>query len=456
MSIFTELDILRINTIVNELVWGIPFLLLFIGTGLFLTICLRFFQFTHFITAWKETLFNELLKKGDKKSGGSITGFQAISSAMAATLGIGNIAGVATALHLGGPGAIFWMWVTAVVGMATKFSEAILSVKFREKKKNEVFGGVMYYIQNGLGGNWIWLAVLYALFAGVAALGTGNMVQSNTVAHALLEDFGIPKIVTGIVSAFLIGLVILGGIKRIAQVASILVPLMTLAYVIGALFILYLNYPEIPGAFRDIIYYAFNPYSAASGAAGFGVMHTIKVGIARGIFLNEAGLGAGSIVHAQAKNTPTKQGMWGIWEVFIDTMVVGTITALVILVSGALETGKTGAVLTSEAFDKGLPGSGGYFITIAIIIFACTTMITWSFYGEKSWEYLFGKRIKLLYRLIFIVLIVLGAVGKLEEVWTFADTMNGLMALPNLIALNFLSKVIVRQKNKYLKGKEVF
>lgn len=449
-----NIDIHTFNLILNEIVWGLPFIIVFVGTGLYLTVKLNFFQFTHFMTSWKETILREFLGRGDRKTTGNISGFQAISSAMAATLGIGNIAGVATALHLGGPGAIFWMWVTAFVGMATKFGEATLSVKYRQKVGQEIFGGVMYYIQKGLGRRWLWLAALYALFAGIATLGTGNMVQSNTVAHALLEDFGIPKLVTGVVSAVVLGMVILGGIKRIAQVAAILVPLMTVIYILGALIILYLNYTEIPGALYDIFYYAFNPYSAVSGFAGLGVIQTIKFGVARGIFLNEAGLGAGSIVHAQASNTPTRQGMWGVWEVFVDTMIVGTMTALVILVSGALETGKTGVVLTATAFDKGLPGPGGYFITIAIMVFACTTMITWSFYGEKSWEYLFGSRIKVPYRLIFIVLIVFGAIGTLEDVWIFADTMNGLMALPNLIALNALAKVVQRQKNKYLKGIE--
>jgi len=443
--------LLHFNAVLNDIVWGPPFLILLVGTGLYLTVRLGFFQFTHFGTSWKETII-EVISKKESTESGAITGFQAITSAMAATIGIGNIAGVATALHLGGPGALFWMWITALVGMATKFAEAALGVKFREQKEGseDVNGGVMYYIQNGLGKNWMWLAFIYALFAGLAAFGIGNMVQSNTVAEAVADDFGIPTIATGIVAAVLVALVILGGIKRIGQVAEVLVPVMTVVYIVGSLVILLLHLPEIPGAFRDIFYYAFNPASAAGGFAGATVMMALRFGVARGIFSNEAGLGAASIVHAQARNTPAKQGMWGIWEVFIDTIVVGTMTCLVILVTGALETGETGAVLTSEAFNLGLPVAGGYFVTIAIMVFAYTTMLTWSFYGEKSFEYLFGPGVKIPYRIVFVLLIVLGAVGALEEVWAFADTMNGLMAAPNLIALLALAGVLVKEKDKYL------
>ncbi len=447
--------LLELNAIINDIVWGPPFLILLVGTGLYLTIRLGFFQFTHFGDSWKETIL-ERIKKADKSDvEGAITGFQAISSAMAATIGIGNIAGVATALHLGGPGALFWMWITALVGMATKFGEASLGVKFREQKEgtDEVNGGVMYYIQNGLGQRWKWLAIIYALFAGIAALGIGNMVQSNTVAHAVQDDFGVATVITGIIAAFLVALVILGGIKRIAQVAEILVPIMTVVYVVGALVIILLHAPAIPGAIGSVFYYAFNPASAAGGFAGATVMMALRFGVARGIFSNEAGLGAASIVHAQARNTPARQGMWGIWEVFIDTIVVGTMTALAIIVTGALETGATGAVLTSEAFNKGLPGPGGVFVTIAIMVFAYTTMLTWSFYGEKSWEYLFGNKIKVPYRILFVALIILGAVGALEQVWVFADTMNGLMAAPNLIALIALATVMVKEKDKYLINK---
>ncbi|ACB86317.1 alanine/glycine:cation symporter family protein [Natranaerobius thermophilus] len=441
--------LLTINDALNEIVWGPPFLILLVGTGLYLTIRLRFFQFTHFGTSWKETII-ERIKKTESGEAGAITGFQAITSAMAATIGIGNIAGVATALHLGGPGALFWMWITALVGMATKFGEAALGVKYRTDEDGEISGGVMYYIQNGLGKNWMWLAILYALFAGIAAFGIGNMVQSNTVAEAVADDFGVPMYITGLVAAVLVALVILGGIKRIAQVAEILVPIMTVVYILGALVIILMHLPEVPGAFRDIFVHALNPGAAGGGAAGAGIMVAIRYGVARGIFSNEAGLGAASIVHAQARNTPAKQGMWGIWEVFIDTILVGTMTALAILVTGALESGETGAVLTSEAFNRGLPGPGGVFITIAIMVFAYTTMLTWSFYGEKSWEYIFGPKIRIPYRIIFLILIFTGAVGALEVVWDFADTMNGLMAAPNLIALIALGGVLAKEKDKYI------
>ncbi|OWZ83820.1 alanine/glycine:cation symporter family protein [Natranaerobius trueperi] len=441
--------LLSINETLNDIVWGPPFLILLVGTGLYLTIRLGFFQFTHFGTSWKETILERIQKK-DSVEGGAITGFQAISSAMAATIGIGNIAGVATALHMGGPGALFWMWITALVGMATKFGEAALGVKYREQKEDGSYtGGVMVYIKNGLGKKWMWLGFLYALFAGLAAFGIGNMVQSNEVAEAVADDFGVPMWITGVIAAALVGLVIIGGIRRIAQVAEILVPIMTVLYVFGALVIILLHLPAVPSAFADIFVGAFNPSAAGGGAAGAGIMIAIRYGVARGIFSNEAGLGAASIVHAQARNTPAKQGLWGIWEVFIDTIVVGTMTALVIIVTGALETGETGAVLTSQAFGMGIPG-GSIFITLAIMIFAYTTMLTWSFYGEKSWEFIFGEKIRYPYRFIFVLLIIIGSVGALEVVWSFADTMNGLMAAPNLIALLALGGVLAKEKNKYI------
>ncbi|OWZ85060.1 sodium:alanine symporter family protein [Natranaerobius trueperi] len=445
--------VLAFNEWLNELVWGPIFLTLLAGTGLYLTIRLGFFQFTHFGASWKETILSRI-KKTESEEGGAISGFQAISSAMAATIGIGNIAGIATALHLGGPGALFWMWMTALVGMATKFGEAALAVKFRERNGEDIAGGVMYYIQNGLGGNWKWLATIYSLFAGFAAFGIGNMVQSNTVAEQLSSDFAIPSLATGLVAAALVGLVILGGIKRIAQVAEILVPLMTVIYIGGALVILVLHIEEIPGAIGSVFHHAFNPASAAGGFGGAVVREAIRFGVARGVFSNEAGLGAASIVHAQASNSPAKQGMWGIWEVFIDTILVGTMTALTILVTGALETGENAAALTATAFDKGLPGPGGYFITISIMVFAYTTMVTWSFYGEKSWEYIFGSKVRIPYRVVFVGLIILGAVGALEAVWDFADTMNGLMAAPNLVALIALTSVLVQEKNKYVRGED--
>ncbi|MEW6623594.1 MAG: sodium:alanine symporter family protein [Bacillota bacterium] len=444
--------IMNFNDWLNGIVWGPPFMVLLIGTGLFLTIRLGLFQFTHFGFAWKQT-FGRFFAKTKEEEGGAITSFQAVSSAMAATVGVGNIAGVSTALFLGGPGAIFWMWMSALVGMATKFGEATLGVKYREIDANgNVRGGVMYYIEKGLGPQWKWLAVLYAFFAGVAAFGIGNMVQANTMAHALNTGFNVPTYATGILAVIVVGAVTLGGIKRIGATAEKIVPFMCVVYVLAALFILITHIDKVPGAFGDIFYYAFNPYAATGGMAGAAVAQAMRYGIARGIFSNEAGLGSASIAHAQAKNTPVRQGMWGVMEVFIDTIVVCTMTALVVLVTGVLPEGVTGAALASAAFTKGLPGPGGYIVLIGLALFAYTTMLTWCFYGEKSFEYLFGSKVVVPYRIVFLGFLFVGAIGGLTFIWDVADTLNGLMAAPNLIALLVLSGVLLKEKNGYLSG----
>ncbi len=446
--------IVATNDFVNGIVWGPPFMLLLAGTGLYLTIRLGFFQFTHLRYAWRRT-FGLLFRRDGKVEEGAITPFQAVSSAMAGTIGVGNIAGVATAIALGGPGAIFWMWMVALVGMATKMAEATLGVKFRRVDADgRVSGGVFYYIENGLGARWKWLALLYAFFAGLAAFGIGNMVQSNTVAHALSTGFSIPSWATGLALVVLVGAVTLGGIQRIANTAEKIVPFMALVYIAGALGVLVLNFSAIPAAFAMIFQHAFNPAPAAGGFAGAAVVEAIRYGVARGIFSNEAGLGSASIVHAQARNKPFAQGLWGIWEVFIDTLVVCTMTALVILVTGVMTSGQTGAELTSQAFSTGLPGPGGYLVLISIALFAYSTMLTWNFYGEKSWEYLFGRKVVLPYRLAFLAFLYVGAVGGLQLIWSIADTLNGLMAAPNLIALILLASVLVNEKRKYFAGSD--
>ncbi len=446
-------QLLQFNDWLNNIVWGPPFMILLAGTGLYLTWRLGFIQFRHFGLSWRES-FGRMLRRKKSDEPGALTSFQAVASAMAATIGVGNIAGVSTALFLGGPGAIFWMWVIGIVGMATKFAEASLGVKYRQVDENgEISGGVMYYIEKGLGPNWKGLALLYAFLAGLAAFGIGNMVQANTMAHALETGFNVPNWVTGTAIVFLVGLVTMGGIKRIGKIAEKIVPLMVVIYVTGAVIVLLLNFSSIPSAFADIIYYAFNPAPAAGGFAGAGVAAAIRFGIARGIFSNEAGLGSASIVHAQASNNPVRQGMWGIWEVFIDTIVVATMTALVILVTGVLDTGATGAELASLAFSTGLPGQGGYLVLIALVFFSYTTMLTWNFYGEKSWQYLFGRfgrMIVIPYRLLFLLFLYVGAIGGLNFVWDIADTLNGLMAAPNLIALIALAGILAKTKNDYL------
>ncbi len=438
------------NDWLNQIVWGPPFMILLIGTGLYLTIRLGFFQFTHLGLCWRSS-FGRLFRRDPEGEGGAITSFQAVSSAMAATIGVGNIAGVSTAIALGGPGAVFWMWISALVGMATKFGEASLGVKYREiDADGNVQGGVMYYIEKGLGPRWKWLAILYALLAGIAALGIGNMVQANTIAHALETGFGVLPMITAVGAVVLVGSVILGGIKRIAHTAEMIVPIMAIAYVVGSLVILILHITAIPAALGQIFSYAFRPMAATGGFAGSAVAATIRFGIARGIFSNEAGLGAASIVHAQAKNSPTRQGMWGVWEVFIDTLVVCSMTALVILVTDALPTGANGAELASIAFSRGLPGPGGTVMLSGLVLFSYTTMLTWCFYGEKSWEYVFGAGIVVPYRIIFLGFLVVGAIGGLEFIWNIADTFNGLMAAPNLIALIVLAGVLAKEKTAYL------
>jgi alanine or glycine:cation symporter, AGCS family len=447
--------IIATNSWLNNIVWGPPFMVLLVGTGIYLTFRLGFFQFRHLGHAWKHS-FGQVFRRGASTEEGAITPFQAVTSAMAATIGVGNIAGVATAIVLGGPGAIFWMWMVALVGMATKMAEATLGLKYRHLDADgHVSGGVFYYIEKGLGSQWKWLAVLYAFFAGLAAFGIGNMVQSNTLAQSAATGFGIPTWLTGLVLVFLVGAVTLGGISRIAVTAEKIVPVMAIAYLAGSLGILAIHVTEIWPALVMIVQHAFQPASAVGGFAGASVAMAIRYGIARGIFSNEAGLGSASIVHAQARNQPFRQGFWGVWEVFIDTLVVCTMTALVILVTGVLgstdETGQvvTGAVLTSQAFTQGLPGLGGYVVLIAIIFFAYTTMLTWNFYGEKSWEYLFGRRVVMPYRILFLLFVFLGSVGALELIWDIADTFNGLMAAPNLVALVLLGGVMAKEKLAY-------
>ncbi|TVR64182.1 MAG: sodium:alanine symporter family protein [Candidatus Competibacteraceae bacterium] len=439
------------NDWLNSIVWGPPFMILLVGTGLYLTIRLGFFQFTHLRFAWRHT-FGNLLRRTVHHEIGAISGFQAVTSAMAATVGVGNIAGVATAIALGGPGAVFWMWVVALVGMATKLGEATLGLKYRQVDSDgKVSGGVFYYIEHGLGKRWKWLALIYAFLSGLAAFGIGNMVQANTMAHALEASVGVPNWITGLVVMVLVGIVTLGGIQRIAATAERIVPTMAIIYVIGAIGVLVSFYDQIPAAFGMIFASAFTTTSAIGGFAGATMAMAIRYGFARGIFSNEAGLGSASIVHAQARSKPYTQGLWGMWEVFIDTLVICTLTALVILVTGVIQTGQTGAELTTSAFATGLPGIGGWIVLIAIVLFSYSTMLTWNFYGEKSWEYVFGAKIVKPYRILFIGFLFLGAIGGLTTIWDVADTLNGLMAAPNLIALVLLAGVLVKEKVQYMR-----
>jgi AGCS family alanine or glycine:cation symporter len=443
MQIIT--DFLNIS---SGIIWGPIMLVLLLGTGVYLTLGLRAMPWRQLITS-----FQLLWRSRHSKDKGDITPFQALMTALAATIGTGNIAGVATAIFLGGPGAVFWMWITALVGMATKYSEAVLAVKYREvDERGRYVGGPMYYIKNGLGNNWKWLGIAFALFGMIAAFGIGNMVQANSVADAMHTAFAIPDWVSGGVMTVLTAIVVLGGIKRIAVVAAKLVPFMALAYIAGALWIILAHLADVPTALASIVSDAFTGTAATGGFAGAAVWAAIRFGVARGIFSNEAGLGSAPIAHAAARtNNPVQQGMIGMLGTFIDTIIICTMTALVIILTGVWTSGETGAALSMQAFATGLPGFGSIIVSIGLAIFAFTTVLGWSYYGERCAEFLFGIRIILPYRLLWLVAILVGALGKLDVIWLLADVFNGLMAIPNLIALVALSPVVFRLTQAHFK-----
>ncbi len=441
MEVITNL----FNT-VNGIVWGPLMLVLILGTGLFLMIGLKGMPIRKLGYG-----FSMLWKGRESREEGDITPFNALMTSLSATIGTGNIAGVGTAIALGGPGAVFWMWCTALVGMATKYAEAVLAVKYREvdEEGNHV-GGPMYYIKNGLGSSWKWLGTAFAVFGALAGFGIGNMVQANSVADAMEANLGVPFWITGAVMAVLVFAVLIGGIKRIAQVAGKLVPFMAIAYVAGGLVVILFNIAEVPAALGLIVKHAFTPAAATGGFAGAAVMVAIQMGVARGIFSNEAGLGSAPIAHAAAQTkNPVRQGSVAMLGTFIDTLVVCTITALVIVMTGAWSSGESGAALSSAAFGLGLPGFGQWVVTFGLVIFAFTTMLGWSVYGERCVEYLFGVKSILPFRLLWVAAIPLGAMVKLSFVWLVADTLNALMAIPNLIALLLLSPVVFKVTREY-------
>lgn len=441
---------------INGVVWGPLMLILLLGVGVYLQAGLKLMPIRKLGTGFK-LMWAGRDSKGDSKDG-EVSPFNALMTALSATIGTGNIAGVATAIALGGPGAVFWMWITALVGMATKFAEAVLAVRYRETDSNgDHIGGPMFYIKNGLGSKWVWLGMAFAFFGGVAAFGIGNMVQSNSVADALDSSFGIPAWVTGLVMMVLSGAVILGGIKRIARVAGKLVPIMGIAYVVAGVVALSANADQIIPAFGKIFYYAFNPHAAVGGFAGAAVMAAIRFGVARGVFSNEAGLGSAPIAHAAAQTrNPVRQGLIAMLGTFIDTIVVCSITALVILTSPMWEEGLKGAELTAQSFGYALTGSSGdALVAVALAVFAFTTILGWSFYGEKCCQFLFGTGSIKAYRILFVVAVPLGAMAKLEFIWLMADTFNAMMAIPNLIALALLSPVVFKLTRDYFDGKDV-
>ena len=458
-----------INNVVNNFIWGVPAMICIVGVGLLLSIRTGFLQIRKFPYAMKVTI-GRMLKKREA-SDGALTPFQAVCTALAATVGTGNIAGVAGAIAIGGPGAVFWMWISALLGMCTKFSEVTLAVHFREKNaEGDLVGGPMYYIKNGLKKQWHWLAYLFAAFGVLTVFGTGNATQVNTITTAIdsaLYNYGVISeqnvstlnLVIGIILAVLIGLILLGGIKRIVQVAEKLVPFMAVIYIILAIGVVILNYRNIPTVFASIFKGAFSPASVTGGAVGSFFM-SMKKGVSRGIFSNEAGLGTGSIAHACADTRkPVKQGFFGIFEVFVDTIVICTLTALVILCSG-VPVGygdAAGAELTILGFTSTYGSWVSIFTAIAMCCFAFSTIIGWGLYGTRCVEFLLGTRANRPFMILYALVAIVGATMELGLMWNIAETFNGLMVIPNLIAVFLLSGVVVRLVKEYFdrEGKNV-
>ncbi len=430
---------------ISSFVWGPVTIILLVGTGIFITLLVSGIQVRKFAYAWK--LISG--KYDNPEDDGEITHFQALSAALSATIGTGNIAGVGTAIALGGPGAVFWMWVTAVFGMGLKYAECLLSLNFRIIHEDGTVGaGPMYYLERGLGQKW--LGILFAIFAAIASFGIGNMVQANSVAEPVQAYFGIPKIATGLIIGALVFAVIVGGIKRIGQVASRLVPFMSVFYILGALVVVIKYHSGIPQAFSIIFSDAFSGTAATGGFAGAAVAQAIRFGVARGVFSNEAGLGSAPIAHGAAQTKePVREGLVAMLGPFIDTIMICTMTALVIILTGAYTSGLTGAELTADGFNRGLPGPGGYIVAIGIIFFAFSTAISWSYYGDRCIDYLFGQKMVLPYRILYCILLPVGAAVQLELVWTVSDIFNAMMAWPNLIGLLFLSPVVLRKTKEY-------
>ena len=431
---------------IDSFIWGAPLLILLSGTGLYLTLRLGFIQIRYLPRA-----LGYLFKK-DKGGKGDVSSFAALCTALAATIGTGNIVGVATAVQAGGPGAIFWMWLVALLGMATKYAECLLAVKYRVRDKNGFMaGGPMYYIERGLGIKW--LAKLFALFGVmVAFFGIGTFPQVNAITHAMQDTFNIPILVTAIIVTLLVGLIILGGVKRIATASSVIVPFMAILYVTTSLVIILLNIEKVPDAISLIIYSAFDPQAALGGAVGFTVMKAIQSGVARGIFSNESGLGSAPIAAAAAQTRePVRQGLISMTGTFLDTIIVCTMTGIVLVLTGAWNNSElAGATVTNYAFAQGLGTSiGATIVTVGLLFFAFTTILGWCYYGERCFVYLVGIRGVKLYRLAYIVLVGLGSFLHLNLIWIIADIVNGLMAFPNLIALIGLRKVVIEETKDY-------
>ncbi len=445
---------------INAFLWGTPSLILLAGTGLFLTVILKGLQFHKLGYAFKLAFTKD---ESEEKSEGDVSNFKALMTSLAGMIGNGNIAGVATAITLGGPGAIFWMWVVGLLGMATKYGEALLAMKYRVKNENgEYSSGPMYYIERGIGRKWKFLAVAFAFFGAFAALGIGNSVQSNTIADVMANSFHINGLTTGIILVIVTALIIFGGLKRISAVSSVFVPMMAILYIAASILIIAINYDQIIPAFALIFKYAFTPLSAAGGFAGVIVTEAIRHGVSKGIFSNEAGLGTVALIAGNAKTShPVKQALVAMTGTFIVTIIVCTMTGLVLLVTGfwdvtgGLLSGVThdasleAGALTSAAFGSSLGAIGEYVVSISVVFFGFSTIIGWYVYGSKCFEYLFGVKFIGSYQVIYVGATFIGTVASLNTVWAFADMANALMMIPNLIGLLLLYKVIVNETNSF-------
>ena len=466
MEQFLE-QVAKINGVVNDFAWGPVMLLLLVGTGIYLTVRTRCIQVTKFGYIMKNTV-GTLFRKRDKDHGSNLSPFQAVTTALAGTVGTGNIAGVTGAIFVGGPGAVFWMWVSAFFGMCTKYAEIALAMKYRVTDEHGVHrGGPMYYIENGLGKSWKWLACIFAALGGLASFGIGNIAQSTEISGAVVGLMGVTdpqrastiSLVVGIVLAVVVAIVILGGVQRIGQVTSYLVPFMSIFYVVAGVILVALRITDVPAAFAAIFQGAFSLKSVGGGIFGYAMMVAMRQGVARGVFSNEAGLGSAPIAHAASSTEePAEQAMWGVFEVFVDTIVICTITSMAVLLSGlklgsdALAGYASKGAAAAAAFNTVLPGTvGGLVIQISLLFFALSTIISWSYYGERCWGYLTGnnKTVSLVYKVLFILVCIVGAVGSGTLMWNISDTLNGLMALPNLIALLLLSGTVTKITKDY-------
>ena len=449
-----------VNGALNSFAWGPLMLLLLVGTGIYLTINVNWLQVTHFGRILKNTVGTLFKKQDSKDHGANISPFQAVTTALAGTVGTGNISGVTGAIFTGGAGAVFWMWVAAFFGMITKYAEILLAMKYRIKDENGVYhGGPMYYIENGIGKNWKWLAVIFCLLGGFASFGIGNIAQSSEISGALTDLFKLPPLASGILIAVVVALVTLGGIKRIGKVTSLLVPFMSIFYIVAGIILILMRITHIPAVFGQIFAGAFSFKSVGGGLFGYTIMMAMKQGFARGVFSNEAGLGSAPIAHAASSTEePCEQAIWGVFEVFIDTIVICSITAFAVLLSGILDAegglsayASKGAA-AAAAFNTILPGTlGGKIIELSLLFFALSTILSWAYYGENCWGYLTknNKTFILVYKIIFALVCIVGAMGSGTLMWDIADTLNGLMAIPNLIALLMLSGVVAKVTKDY-------